>query len=240
MRYEMALATKLPESDGAKALRGAAKLIAVVVILAVSAFGDVMYIIEIQKLFKNQGILLVFCYIGGVAGFLSVCYLLIGKSAVFRPGGQMLASWFVFGMELIVIALNVMYVFTGDHTGPLAAWGYLSPATPVLHMLGIAIVYYLDPELKVKHKKMELQAKIEQAQDEYEFAITMAKLQVMHGQLGHLTKGLTAAGNNETTVTAMEEHANTLNDQLITELTGRSLPSPRGNSKNERGYGGRY
>jgi hypothetical protein len=234
----MAIATKVGEGDGSKAIRGFAKLLAVLIILAVSTFGDVMYIIEIQKLFAGQGILLVFCYIGGLAGFMSVCYLLIGKSAVFRPGGQMLASWLVFGMELVIIALNVMYVFTGDHTGPLAAWGYLSPATPVLHMLGIAIVYYLDPELKVKHRKMELDAKVEQAKDEYAFAITMAKLEVMHNQLGHLTKGLAAAGNSETTVTAMEEHAGMLNDQLITELTGRSLPPPR-NNKNEGRFGNR-
>jgi len=238
---QMALTNKIGDGDGAKALKGFAKLLAVIVILAVSAFGDVMYIIEIQRLFAGQGILLVFCYIGGVAGFLSVCYLLIGKSAVFRPGGQMIASWLVFAMEMFIVALNIMYVFSADHSGFMAAWGYLSPATPVLHMLGIAIVYYLDPELKVKHKKMELQAKIEQAQDEYDFAVTMAKLQVMQNQLGHLVKGLGAASNSETTVAALQEHADSVNAELLTEMSGRALPPPRSkNDRNERGYGSRY
>jgi hypothetical protein len=237
---------KLGDGDGANAVKGLAKLIAVIVILAVSAFGDVMYIIEIQKLFADKGILLVFCYVGGVAGFLSVCYLLIGKAAVFRPGGQMLASWMAFGAELIVISLNIMYVFTGATTGPLAAWGFLSPATPAIHMLLIAIVYYLDPELKVKHKKMELQAKIELAQDEYTYAIEMAKLKVMETQLGHLVEGLSAASNSGTTVEAMQAQADRINEQLLTEMGGRPTRvidsgKPKDGPKNpyEKGYGNR-
>jgi hypothetical protein len=237
---------KPDEGDGAKSLKGLAKLIAVLVILAVAGFGDVMYIIEIQKVFAGQGILLVFCYVGGIVGFMSVCYLLLGKSAVFRPGGQMLASWLAFGMELIVIALNIMYVFAGDKTGPLAAWGFISPATPVIHMLAIAIVYYLDPELKVKHRKMELDAKIALAHHEQEYAIEMAKLKVIEKQLGHFVEGLSAASNSETTVTALQEYADKVNDQILTEMGGRrALPSgtdkPKDGPKNpnEGRYGNR-
>jgi len=60
-------------------------------------------------------------------------------------------SWIAFAFEMIVIALNILIVFNHDKTGPMATWALISPATPVMHMLLIGLVYFLDPELKEAH-----------------------------------------------------------------------------------------
>jgi hypothetical protein len=215
------------EGDGAKALRGFAKLIAVIVVLSVAAFGDVMYIVEMSKVFAGQGILLAFCYLGAFTSFMAIGYLLLGKSAVFRPGGQMLAAWIVFGAELLIIALNIMLVFNGDHTGFMGLWAFLSPATPVFHMFGVAIIYFLDPELKEKHKDMELQAKLRQADRDYEHTVAMARIAVKHKQLEHTVRELEAAVNSESSIAHIRNHAIAMNESLLIEMSGRSLPGPQ-------------
>jgi hypothetical protein len=212
------------EGDAAKALRGFAKLIAVIVILAVAAFGDVMYIIEMSKVFAGQGILLAFCYLGAFTSFLAIGYLLLGKSAVFRPGGQMLAAWIVFAAELIIIALNIMLIFSSDRTGFMGLWAYLSPATPVLHMFGVAIIFFLDPELKEKHKDMELHARQRQADRDYEHTVQMAKIALKHKQLEHTIRELEAAVNSEESIAHIRRHAVAMNQGLLIEMSGRSLP----------------
>lgn len=212
------------EGDGHKAVKGFAKILAVIIILAVAALGDVMYIIEMSKVFAGQGILLAFCYLGAFTSFMAIGYLLIGKSAVFRPGGQMLAAWIVFAAELLIIALNIMLVFTGDHAGFLGAWAYLSPATPVFHMLGVALIFFLDPDLKEKHRDMELASKLRQADRDYEHAVAMARITVKHKQLEHTVRELEAAVNSEASLTAIRRHAIAMNEGLLVDMSGRALP----------------
>src|SRR5579863_8294453 len=144
------------------AARGFAKILAVVIVLTVSLFSDVMYVIEMQKIFSKDPMLLMFCYLGAIVGFMSVGYLLLGKSVVFAPGAQMLTAWIVFTAELLIATLNIILVFDSTHTGFMAAWAFISPATPVMHMLGVAMIYFLDPEMKEKHRDMELRSKMRQ------------------------------------------------------------------------------
>jgi len=224
------VATKMfaqQESDGMKAVRGFSKILAVVIILAVAGLGDVMYIMEMSKVFVNQGILLTFCYLGAFTSFLAIGYLLLGKSAVFRPGPQMLTAWIVFGAELLIIALNIMLVFSPDRTGFLGAWAFLSPATPVLHMFGVSLLYFLDPELKEKHREMEMEAALRQADRDYEYDVAKATLGVKKKHLEYTVRELTAAVNSPESLDAIRRHAMSMNEGLLIEMSGRALPAPR-------------
>src|SRR5579864_7914653 len=151
-------------SAGEKALKGLVRIIAVVIVLSVVGFSDLMYLVLMQKIFPG-GIFLVVCYIGAFAGFLATIYLLIGKVSVFAPGAQMLISWIAFGAELFIASLNIILAFASGHSdGVLAAWSYIAPATPVIHMFFVAIIYFADPSVKEKHEDMEMQRKIKVAQ----------------------------------------------------------------------------
>jgi hypothetical protein len=168
-----------------------------------------------------------FCYLGAFTSFLAIGYLLLGKSVSFRPGGQMLAAWVVFGMELSIIGLNIILAFNPDHSGFLGVWSYISPATPVLHMLGVALIYFMDPDLKSKHEAMEMQEKMDTSERSVEFETFNARINLRRRQVEHVSKALEQAVNSPESLAYIQQFGYTLNRELLTELTGMSLlPSP--------------
>jgi len=233
------------DSANRNAAKGLAKIMAVCIILSVAAFGDVMYIQQMQKVLTNDSALMMFCYIGAFTSFAAIAYLLLGKSVVFSPGGQMIAAWAVFGMELLIIALNIILVFDKDHSGFLGMWAFVSPATPVLHMLGVAIIYFLDPEHLEKQRDKELQSKLRQLERSHQYATAEARMTVRQKQLEHTIREMDTAVNSPETIQRITQHAQSMNDDLLTEMSGRTVPSvPKEddiyNSRNSRdGYYGR-
>jgi len=230
----------LDDTANKVAAKGFAKILAVFIILAVAIFGDVMYCIQMQKIFAGNNLLMVFAYIGAFTSVLSVGYLLLGKSAVFEPGGQMLASWIAFAIELVIIALNILVVFNHDKTGPMAVWAMISPATPVVHMLLIGLVYFMDPELKEAHRDKELQSKIRAAQRKQRMATEMAKLLVQEKHLEFTVRELETAINSPESQNRISQHAHSMNDTLLTEMSGRTLPKEdKDSDRYNDGYYGR-
>lgn len=229
------------------AVQGLAKFLAVAIILSVALFGDIIYIVEMQRIFP-AGLLLAFCYLGAVAGFASMGYLLLGKVVTFKPGTQLVVAWIVFVVELGIIALNIMLVFSGDDKGIMGAWAYVSPITPVFHMLGVALIYFMDPELKEKHADMEMAAKVRKAQRAVELAQELSKIELSKRHTEFTIRELGNALNSPESLARIEEHARSMNDQLLTELTGRALPPPASRPKtgpvtgpvSEGRYGSRY
>ena len=229
------LLSKVGLSEGEKALKGLVRIIAVVIVLSVVGFSDLMYLVLMQKIFPG-GIFLVVCYIGAFAGFLATIYLLIGKVSVFAPGAQMLISWIAFGAELFIASLNIILAFASGHAdGLLAAWSYIAPATPVIHMFFVAIIYFADPSIKEKHKDMEMNQKVREAERRVELAQKLAMVRVTEKHTEFTVQGLEDALTSEESLARIEEHARSMNDKLLTELTGRAS-NPQ---DNERGYGRR-
>ena len=212
------------KEDGAnlRAAKGLTKIIAVVIILVVAAFGDVMYIQAMSGKFPSGGPLLIMCYIGAFTSFLAVMYLLLGKSLAFRPGGQMIGAWVVFVAELLLIALNILLVFSGHDDGLMAAWAYVSPATPVLHMLGVALLYFLDPDLALKHHAMEMQERMQKSEREVQELTHRAKIDLRKKQVEHVSKSLEEAVNSPASLAYIQQFGYKINMELLTELTGMS------------------
>lgn len=208
--------------DGAmaKATKGFSKIVAVVIVLVVAGFGDVMYIQAMSNKFPAGGPLLLMCYIGAFTSFAAVGYLLLGKSAVFRPGGQMLMAWIVFVAELLIIGLNILLVFDPHPHDIMAAWAFISPASPVLHMLGVALIYFMDPELLDKHHAMEVKADMDRAERNLEFTTFTARINLRERQMQHVAKALQEAVNSPESLAYIQEYGYNLNRSLLTELTG--------------------
>ena len=227
----------IEESAQLKAAKGFAKILAVIIVLTVSLFGDVMYIKEMQQVFINDPSLLLFCYLGAIVGFLAVGYLLLGKTVTFAPGAQMLAAWIVFGAELLIISLNIMLVFSKTHTGFMGAWAFLSPATPVFHLLGVSMLLFLDPEMKEKHKDKELQSRLRDLERKHHFAIAEARMAVKEKHLEYTVRELESAVNSEESQQRISQHASSMNDGLLTEMSGRTMPKEE---KDSASYNDRY
>lgn len=229
------------ESANRSAAKGFAKILAVIIILAVSLFGDVMYIIEMSKVFSKDPMLLMFCYLGAIVGFLAVGYLLLGKSVAFEPGAQMIAAWIVFGAELLIIALNIILVFNQHPTGFLAAWAFISPATPVAHLLGVSMLFFLDPEHVEKQRDKELKSRIRQLERKHEYAMIEARMRVKEKHLDYTVRELEGAVNSPESQARISQHAHSMNDSLLTEMSGRALPKDDSSDGyyGDRGFGRR-
>jgi hypothetical protein len=229
----------IEESAQLKAIRGFAKFLAVFIIMAVAIFGDTAYCIQMQKVFASNGLLMVFAYIGAFTSVLSVGYLLMGKTALFEPGGQMLMAWIAFAIEMIVIALNILVVFNHATTGPIATWALVSPATPVVHMLLIGLVLFLSPELRERHKDMEMASRLRDLDRKHKFALAEARMAVKEKQLGYTVIGLHKAVNSEESQSRISQHATKMNDDLLTEMSGRTLPKDDKDESSNGYYGDR-
>ena len=150
----------------------------------------------------------------------------------------MLASWIALGIEMAVIALNVLLVFTHDKTGFLGMWAFISPATPVVHMLLVTIVYFLDPHHKLEQLKKELRDKEERAELEYKHALGMAKVAIKTKQLQFVVRELDTAVNSPESQERIAQHASDVNDMLLTEMSGGNREIPE-RSTQSGFFGGR-
>jgi len=208
--------------DGAmaKAAKGFSKIVAVAIVLIVAGFGDVMYIQAMSGKFPDGGPLLLMCYIGAFTSFMAIGYLLLGKSMAFRPGAQMLMAWIVFVAELLIIAMNILLVFTPHPTGVMEAWAFIAPATPVLHMLGVALIYFMDPDLYDKHHAMEIKSDMDKAERNLEYVTFTARIGLRERQMQHVSKALEQAVNSPESLAYIKEYGYNLNRALLTELTG--------------------
>lgn len=225
---EEALYTE-PQSRTVSASKGLNKIIAVAIILAVAAFSDVMYIVLMSSKFPT-GLLLTVCYIGAFTSFGAIGYLLLGKTLSFTPGPQMLASWIVFIGELLINALNIILVFQPNQGGILSMWQELSPATPVFHMVGVAIIFFLDEDLREKHKDMEMQSQVRQSRRQYKLMLHRAKMRVMVKQLQYMETSLLQATQSSQSHNFIMNAGQAMNAELLEQMTGlhyasNSLPN---------------
>src|SRR5579883_3390960 len=184
---------ELEESATERGMKWLGRVLAIIIVLVVSAFGDVMYITLMSSKFP-AGLLLVICYVGAFTSLLAVIYMLVGKSVLFTPGPQMVVAWFVFALELLLIALNIILVFhSGSDGGFLEVWDQIAPATPVVNMAGVAILFFMDETQKMKHEDVELSWDMKRANRRHFKAMAKARLKLQTKQLNFLVTELDRA-----------------------------------------------
>jgi len=224
---------EVEESAQERGMKWFGRVLAVIIILLVSGLGDMMYIQLMSAKFP-AGFGLVICYAGALTGFMCVIYMLIGKSALFSPGPQMVVAWLVFGIELMLTALNLILVFQGPAQGGLlAVWAQFAPATPVVNMAGVAILFFLDESQKMKHEDVEAALDNKRAQRRYMKSMAKARLRLQNKQLAYLVTELDAAACSPESLLGIRQTAQELNATLLGQLSGgrtyraqSALPAP--------------
>ncbi len=222
------------EGSNTKAVRGLMIALAAMVVLAVSAYGTVIYVQLMGKVFPD-GPLLIACYMGAAANVLLMVVLLVGKFVWFRPGAHEVASWIVTGVELLVSILNMMLAFelaTGQKLASLMqAWYYLAPVSPIFSMVGAIILIMTSTELRTKHREMELQENKDQANRKFELAMHEAEMDTKFQYLGYIKTKLQQELNAPERHVEMQDHAAMLVSDVLSGISGiQSVPqlkSPR-------------
>jgi len=184
-----------------------------------------------------SGPLLIVCYIGAFTSLLAMIYMLIGKSILFTPGRQMTLAWLVFGLELALIAFNIILVFNQGSAisdqGFLAFWSQLAPTTPVIQMASVAVLFFLDEDGKLHHEDVEMAYDLKRAQRNHVKAMARARLRLQKKQLNYLVTELDRAVSSPESLLTIEATARDLNTDLLGQLSGhryanRALPAPAG------------
>jgi hypothetical protein len=211
---------EVEETATERGMKWFGRVLAIIIVLVVSAFGDVMYISMMSDKFPS-GFLLVLCYAGAFTSFLAVIYMLVGKSVLFTPGPQMVTAWFAFSIELMLIALNICLVVAGASAGGfLAVWNQVAPATPVLNMASVAILFFLDESQKMKHEDVELSWDMKRANRRHFKAMARARLKLQTKQLNFLVTELDRAVCSPESLRAIQQTAVDLNTTLLGQLSG--------------------
>lgn len=151
------------KSRNEQALKQLAVAMAALTYAGAVIYGDVMFLQVMNRVFPSDGILRVLAIAGAITTAASAIALPMALHWWFAPGLQ--TVWGVLFWLLDVAALGMNSILAYQAMNGLSqetAWQTLSPATPMLAVVGWGIAFLLDPS----HQKRQAIAEMEAAQVE--------------------------------------------------------------------------
>jgi len=146
-------------SRNMSALKGLAMLVGALAYAGGVIFGDIMFIVLMQDVFPT-GIMGVLAMIGAITTAMSALALPVAMHWWFAPGPQLVGGWIFWLADILVLGLNSILAYnvgTGQDFG-LYWWQMLSPATPMLAIIGWGMMFNLDPSNQLRQAEAEAEA----------------------------------------------------------------------------------
>lgn len=198
-----------------------------VVILGVVGYSEVLYLGIVGVLFP-AGVMYAACILGAFATGISILCLYAGKAHWFRPGPQLMCAWFFTGLEVIILILNDVLAMAIHNGGQLdqylSLYKFFVPAIPVLSLIGWGVLLFLDPALRLRHARMEMDDRQQAQLLEFEQAQFEAKLDVQYKALNIMKERLAAQVANDVSFAHIEAGAISATREAISQLTGHHFP----------------
>lgn len=149
------------ESRNTKAMKSLAIGLAALTYVGAVIYGDIMFLQVMGKAFPS-GIIGALAMAGAVMTAVSAITLPLALHFWFKPGLQFIWGVIFWFVDVVVLALNSILAFaiaSGNITDSwLLVWGELSPATPLVAVLGWGLAFLFDPSQKLMHAKAEHEA----------------------------------------------------------------------------------
>src|SRR5579872_92202 len=195
---------------------------AFVVILGVVIYSEFMFL-SIIGVALPDGANRYLAIIGAVATGMSVLILLAAKLWWVTPGNQEIFSWCFMGFEVAVMAMNDMLGYQlhfGPVTGWLAGWQAITPASPLLALVGWIMMLFFDTAQAEKHADMDLAAKKNKKEREYIKAAHEAEMELRNDHLSMVTEQLRDAIKSQAAQARIQQHALRVVDRVLTDASG--------------------
>jgi len=147
-------------SRNTKALRLIAQVLAWLTYAGAVMYGDIMFITVMHNAFP-VGIMGTLATAGAIMTAVSAITLPLALHYWFAPGLQFVWGIIFWLLDVVALSLNAMLAYavaTGILDSTLTQWQVISPATPLLAVVGWGLVFLLDPENKLRHAQAELEA----------------------------------------------------------------------------------
>lgn len=124
-------------------------------------YGDIMFLQVVSKTFPGSGVLQALAYAGAIVTAISALILPIALHWWFSPGKQFIWGLLFWGLDIFALGSNSILAFeiaTGSKDSFIAVWQVMSPATPLLAVVGWGIAFLLDPSHKLRHAMSDMHA----------------------------------------------------------------------------------
>jgi hypothetical protein len=215
-----------------QAIMGLAKLLAILVIVGVVGYSEVMFIQVISRAFPD-GVFKIIAMIGGVSTGLSVLTLLLAKAYWFRPGGQEIAAWAFTGVEVLILMLNVLLSFalasgplkTSD---PFYTWYTLCPSSPLFALVGWTILIMLDSSQRERHDYMEMEDEVRSAELQHEKSVHAARMKLRTTILETHVTYMEEFTDSPEMQESIKKAARVMATEELSSFIGRSVTAMRG------------
>ena len=214
-----------------KAVAGLAKFLSACIIVGVVLFCEIMYLSIVSVAFPD-GLFRSLASFGAMAGGLSVLVLLLGKMFWFPEGGQAIASWAFTGVEMLVLILNVLLAFelkSGHVDSYLSAWLTVSPASPVIALVGWVAMWMLDSSTKARHAQLAQEQKQHISALQFQSSVHDAQMELQHTMLDSHTQYLMEYANSTELQAEIREAAKKLARENLSILSGINIVARLGN-----------
>jgi hypothetical protein len=185
-------------------LKRIALFLAAITYAGAVAYGDIMFLGMVQAAFPD-GFLEAMAIFGAVTTAVSAIVLPLALHFWFAPGEQFWAGIIFWLVDVAALALNSILAYQLALEIPLddllATWYDLSPATPLLAVIGWGTIFLLDPSQKLRHAVAEIEA----------------------NQIDAYKNHLTAANNSDDVYAILSEGARADAKRFSEQLTGRRM-----------------
>lgn len=207
-------------TDAQKANVSALQWIAMLIVILVVMFSDVMFIKLMWNHFPD-GFMRVLAVGGAVATGLSIITLLIGKLIWFRPGAQMNWAYAFMALEIIVSILNVL---AACGVAGMDYWMMVSPATPFVCLIGWTFVLVKDDSTKRRHEDMDMEDEMIKAERDFFKMQHDSRMEINYKALEYNKQYMIEALENPLHQRSLQLGAERLTANAIQQLTGRYVP----------------
>lgn len=191
------------ESRNTKALKSISIVAAVLVYAGAVIYGDLQFLTIMRTTF-SEGILGALSMAGAVMVGVSALILPMALHFWFAPGLQMVWGYIFWAFDIAVLAMNSILAYAlvaggGEMDALLATWSMVSPATPLIAVIGWGIAFLLDPSNAMHQAVSESQMNM----------IDQYKKQVSKASKSDETFDILESGARETAVDFAEQLSST-------------------------------
>jgi uncharacterized membrane protein len=210
------------EHKSVQAFRSAFIWIVLVIIGAIAGFLDIIYASMIWSGLPD-GFLRYFAVAGAILVGPVVLLILLAKLWYFRNGGgQVIWAVIAFIVEIALAILNTYVAFQlawGETNGFVEGWRNLSPITPVIVLVLLAVLIMLDPNAKRKNETRERAEEAKDMEYQYHQQVHKMRMGLLHQTLGEYTKIIGERMRDPSVTRRLDEAAARLVDDTLGQLT---------------------
>jgi len=199
------------------------------VVLSVVGFCEVLYVKMMLTAFPD-GIIQLVAISGACATGASAILLLAGKLHWFSRGKQSYAAWAFVGVEVFILALNVILavqLHNGHVTDWMQWWEGFYPAAPIVAFVGWGLILYLDKDNIMRSIRRDQKERQEKSELEYQALVHQTKMKVQHQSLQIIADKLEAKIATDAHMAALDKVADAISNVILGEISGQHITSLR-------------